>query len=251
MMLVSRSSARALLRSKARTPVLPSGFHVNRVAGEARCLPVLVSRLSHGETVRNTSTIDSRHWIPINNRITARGARYFSSEASKDGETNGEEELLEDKQLMEARKRYRFTRHNFQPLQTKPLHFDMTFDMTEEKVKVTLQTTLKHLGEQPLSELKLNSKELEILSVEQFDKFAPLDGKKDFVAHVQSFAEPRNLEFEVDKEDHFLVIKFTKPVQSGEEFVIRTVSVATPTENILEGLYFDYTPEGAPKTVIT
>ncbi|KAG4241863.1 hypothetical protein PC116_g10203 [Phytophthora cactorum] len=152
---------------------------------------------------------------------------------------------------MEARKRYRFTRHNFQPLQTKPLHFDMTFDMTEEKVKVTLQTTLKHLGEQPLSELKLNSKELEILSVEQFDKFAPLDGKKDFVAHVQSFAEPRNLEFEVDKEDHFLVIKFTKPVQSGEEFVIRTVSVATPTENILEGLYFDYTPEGAPKTVIT
>ncbi|KAG3052665.1 hypothetical protein PC121_g17185, partial [Phytophthora cactorum] len=150
-----------------------------------------------------------------------------------------------------ASKKYRFTRQDFRPLATKPLHFDMVFDITEAKAKVTLQTTLNHDGAQPLEQLKLNSKELEILSVERFDKFAPLDGKKDFVAHVQSFAEPRNLEFEVDKEDHFLVIKFTKPVQSGEEFVIRTVSVATPTENILEGLYFDYTPEGAPKTVIT
>ncbi|KAF1794956.1 Peptidase M1, alanyl aminopeptidase, C-terminal [Phytophthora cactorum] len=103
-----------------------------------------------------------------------------------------------------AAKKYRFTRQDFRPLATKPLHFDMVFDITEAKAKVTLQTTLNHDGAQPLEQLKLNSKELEILSVERFDKFAPLDGKKDFVAHVQSFAEPRNLEFEVDKEDHFL-----------------------------------------------
>ncbi|KAF4144513.1 hypothetical protein GN958_ATG06292 [Phytophthora infestans] len=175
----------------------------------------------------------------------------ISEGVTKDVESSGEEGILEDKQLVEAKKRYRFTRHDFQPLQTKPLHFDMTFDMTEEKIKVTLQTTLKHLGGQPLSELKLNSKGLEILSVEQFDTFTPLGGKKDFVGHVQSFAEPRALQFEVDKDDHFLIIKLVKPVQSGEEFVIRTVSVATPTENILEGLYFDYTPAGAPKTIIT
>ncbi|RLN76074.1 hypothetical protein BBJ28_00026779, partial [Nothophytophthora sp. Chile5] len=118
-------------------------------------------------------------------------------------------------------------------------------------VKVTLQTTLKHVGKQPLSELKLNSKELEIVTVGCFDVFTPLGDKNDFVAHVQSFAEPRVLEYEVDSEDHFLVVKLAKPVQSGEEFVLRTVSLATPTENILEGLYFDYTPEGAPKTIIT
>ncbi|KAE9184406.1 hypothetical protein PF004_g23674, partial [Phytophthora fragariae] len=148
-------------------------------------------------------------------------------------------------------KKYRFTRQDFQSLVTKPLHFDMVFDITESKVKVTLQTTLRHDGAQPLSELKLNSKELEILSVERFDAFSPLGAQNDFVAHVQSFAEPRALQFDVDTDDHFLVVKFSKPVQSGEEFVIRTVSVATPTENILEGLYFDYTPEGAPKTIIT
>jgi aminopeptidase N len=31
-------------------------------------------------------------------------------------------------------KKYRFTREDFQPLQTKPLHFDMVFDITESKV---------------------------------------------------------------------------------------------------------------------
>ncbi|KAI9905690.1 hypothetical protein PsorP6_013741 [Peronosclerospora sorghi] len=148
-------------------------------------------------------------------------------------------------------KKYRFTRDDFQPLQTKPLHFDTVFDMSEAKVKVTLQTTFKHIGDQPLSELKLNSKELEILSVCQLEKFTPLGDTKDFVDHVKSCANPRALEYEVNKENHFLIVRLAKPVQTGEEFVIRTVSVATPTENILEGFYFDYTPEGAPKTIIT
>ncbi|DBA03875.1 TPA: hypothetical protein N0F65_004565 [Lagenidium giganteum] len=150
-----------------------------------------------------------------------------------------------------AAKKYRFTRKDFQPLATKPLHFDMVFDITETKTKVTLQTTLAHLSAEPLSELKLNSKELEIVSVERIDSFEKLGEKKDFVKHVQSFGSPRALEFTVDKEDHFLIVKFSKPIQKDEEFVIRTVSIATPTENILEGLYFDYTPEGAPRTIIT
>ncbi len=38
---------------------------------------------------------------------------------------------------------------------------------------------------------------------------------------------------------------------AGSEFVLRTRSVATPTDNTLEGLYFDYTPAGAPRTIIT
>ncbi|KAF1336727.1 Membrane alanine aminopeptidase, partial [Globisporangium splendens] len=159
----------------------------------------------------------------------------------------------------QASKKYRFTREDFKKLDTKPLHFDMVFDITETKVrnsvcmivKVTLQTTLKHFGPEPLTELKLNSKELEIVSVERFDTFSPLGETKNFVDHVKSFAAPRALEYVVDSDDHFLIVKFTQPIQTGAEFVIRTVSIATPTENILEGLYYDYTPEGAPKTIIT
>lgn len=32
---------------------------------------------------------------------------------------------------------------------------------------------------------------------------------------------------------------------------VRTVSVCRPTKNILEGIYYDFTPPGAPPTMIT
>ncbi|KAL4108621.1 hypothetical protein PRIC1_000334 [Phytophthora ramorum] len=252
----SRSSGRSLLRPQSRFSIGSSGLkassasaslRVTRSKGNTRGLSVLASSWCCGNSAGNNSLSRLEFWR--GNGCGRMGAMGF---ATQTGEENPEEDAATaEEKLEEARKRYRFTRQDFQPLKTKPLHFDMVFDITEEKVKVTLQTTLKHTGKDALSQLKLNAKELEILSVEQFDKFTPLGDGKDFVTHVQSFAEPRALAYEVDKEDHFLVVKFAKPVQAGEEFVLRTVSVATPTENILEGLYFDYTPEGAPKTIIT
>ncbi|KAF0690930.1 Aste57867_17736 [Aphanomyces stellatus] len=150
-----------------------------------------------------------------------------------------------------APKKYRYVRSDFEPLETKPLHFDMVFDITEKEVRVTLQTTLKYVGAAPKTVLKLNSKALEVTSVERLHTFTPLNNTRDFVAHVASFGAPAALDYVVDTVDHFLVITLDKPVQSGDEFVIRTVSIARPTENILEGLYYDYTPEGAPRTIIT
>ena len=35
-------------------------------------------------------------------------------------------------------KKYRFTRSSFKPLVTKPLHFDMIFDIIEDKVMYSL-----------------------------------------------------------------------------------------------------------------
>ncbi|RHY20933.1 hypothetical protein DYB25_000731 [Aphanomyces astaci] len=150
-----------------------------------------------------------------------------------------------------AVKKYRYIRSDFEPLETKPVHFDMVFDVSEKEVRVTLQTTLKYVGAAPKSVLKLNSKALEIVSVERLHNFTPLNGSRNFVSHVASFGAPKPLEYVVDTVDHFLVITLDTPVQSGDEFVVRTVSIARPTENILEGLYYDYTPEGAPRTIIT
>ncbi|OQR98439.1 metalloprotease family M01 [Achlya hypogyna] len=150
-----------------------------------------------------------------------------------------------------ATKKFRYTRHDFEPLETKPLHFDMVFDVTEKEVRVVLQTTLKYTGAEPKTVLKLNSKALEVTRVERLHKFTPLNGSRDFVSHVASFGEPAPLTYTVDTVDHFLVINLDAPVQSGDEFVILTESVARPTENILEGLYYDFTPEGCPRTIIT
>ena len=45
----------------------------------------------------------------------------------------------------------------------------------------------------------------------------------------------------------FLYPRFVSVFRTtGEEVAIRTVSSCVPTKNILEGIYFDYTPKGTP-----
>ena len=90
-----------------------------------------------------------------------------------------------------------------------------------------------------------------MLSVEWYSSSERLGDSRDFVSHVKSLSETEGLAFQVDTENHYLVIDLPHPVPMGEEFTLRTVSVAHPTENILEGIYFDYTPDGAPRTMIT
>lgn len=149
-------------------------------------------------------------------------------------------------------KKYRFSRKDFAPLKTKPLHFNMLFDVQENAVKVTLLTTFKHVGSDPIKSIKLNSKSLEILTVEQAMEFNPLeDDSHKFVQHVASMKAFQAAQYEVDTDNHFLLVHLAQPIAEGDEFVLKTVTIAKPTENILEGLYFDYTPEGCPKTIIT
>ncbi|KAE9289328.1 hypothetical protein PR003_g25583 [Phytophthora rubi] len=65
-------------------------------------------------------------------------------------ETRPSKQLLSTMASTAPAKKYRFPRQDFQSLATKPLHFDMVIDVTESKVKVTLQTTRRHDGAQSL-----------------------------------------------------------------------------------------------------
>ena len=151
---------------------------------------------------------------------------------------------------------YRFYRKDFGPLITKPQHLDLTFDIREDAVRVTATTTFFHTVKEPLSVLKLNSKDLQIESVEMLtgcSNLSNVPSSEDFVAHVASFGKSSatKLQFEVDAKDHFLNVTLAEPLQEGQQLVLRTVSVAKPTAHILEGLYYDYTPKDQPKTIIT
>nr|CCA16421.1 metalloprotease family M01 putative [Albugo laibachii Nc14] len=148
-------------------------------------------------------------------------------------------------------KRYRFTHKDFNPLETKPLHLDLVFDIEPEKISVVSTTTFQHLGENALHEFRLNSKELQIVQVERITASKATHTCNDFEEHVASFRLPVALKYQVDAENHFLVVRFETPIQKEEEFVLKFHTVVTPSENILEGLYYDYTPAGAPKTIIT
>lgn len=154
---------------------------------------------------------------------------------------------------------YRFYRKDFGALELKPLHYDLVFDVAPERVRVTAKQTYLFAGEKPSSELKLNAHNLTVESVSQFKNHSLLGkppvgiGAKvpDFVAHVASLSGKSELKFEVKAEERFLVVQLPKAVSKGEEIAIETVSVCHPTDNVLEGIYYDYTPDGAPQQMIT
>lgn len=147
---------------------------------------------------------------------------------------------------------YRYTRASFGPLATKPRHLDLTFDLTEERAVVTNITTFSHVGSEPLSQLSLDAKDLEIKKVELFKTNSVQLGETSaFVEHVAGLKDAVPLRFEEDKANFQLKIFFDEAMQPNSEFAIRLVTVARPTDHILEGIYYDYTPAGKPRTMIT
>ena len=161
-----------------------------------------------------------------------------------------------------AARKYKFYRSDFGPLEAKPLHLDLYFDVLEQRVVVTNHTTFMYVpaagldSSDTLRTLRLNAKDLEISSVERVTDFLPLaafgaGGRPDFPLHVASFANPTTLKHSLDADEALLTIELDEPVKAGAQFVLRIVTIAQPTAHILEGLYYDYTPAGCPRTIIT
>jgi len=105
-------------------------------------------------------------------------------------------------------------------------HISLIFDITETEVTVTSETRFQAV--EPVFELKLNAKNLEIKSLTQ-------NGRR----------------VEYTYEDDIITLKLIKPLAAGAEFRIAAKTVCYPTDNILEGLYYDITPEDKPRTIIS
>jgi aminopeptidase N len=84
-------------------------------------------------------------------------------------------------------------------------------------------------------------------------KTLSIEEKRDFVAHVASFDESSllPLTFTVDNDKRKVIITMAHAVKRGQQFVLRTDSICEPDEKTLEGIYYDFTPKGAPRTMIT
>lgn len=106
-------------------------------------------------------------------------------------------------------------------------HITATFDITEERVSVSAETTFTVRTEK-LSELVLNAKNLEIQSIRQ---------------------NTRPIQYVY--EDDLITITLQRPLSKGAEFKIVTHTICRPNSHILEGIYFDITPPGLPRTMIT
>ena len=105
-------------------------------------------------------------------------------------------------------------------------HISLTVDITETDVTVYSETSFKAVI--PVSEVKLNAKNLEIKSLTQ-------NGRRVDYTYA----------------DDIITLQLNKPLLAGAEFRISAKTVCRPTDNILEGLYYDITPEGLPRTIIS
>lgn len=124
---------------------------------------------------------------------------------------------------------YKYYPEDFGELNVKVLHMDLVFDVFDDHTNVTSDLKLCTLN-QPIDKLELNCNQLEIVSVS---------------------CNNYDIDYEYKTKDAILLIKFKTSIPQKTEFLINTQTVCRPTHNILEGLYYDETPVGAPPQQIT
>jgi aminopeptidase N len=124
---------------------------------------------------------------------------------------------------------FRYYKEDFGQVPVRVLHMDLTFDVYDDHTKVIsdLHATSR---DNPLPEIALDAKNLEIISV---------SCPEHECSYVYNTAENK------------LIIRFNDPVLPQTRLTVHTETVCRPTKNILEGLYYDETPPGAPPQQVT
>lgn len=118
---------------------------------------------------------------------------------------------------------------DFGELTVDVLHMDLVFDVYDDRtnVKSVLRVRTK---DKPIEKLELNCRDLEIRAV----------------SCIQC-----EVSYRYRKDDAILEINFREEIPPLTEVAVVTDTVCRPTRHILEGLYYDETPAGAPPQQIT
>ncbi|MDT8357155.1 MAG: DUF3458 domain-containing protein, partial [Methanomicrobiaceae archaeon] len=129
----------------------------------------------------------------------------------------------------DARQLWRYRPEDFGEPPVRVLHMDLEFSMYDDH---TCVSSVLHAisGEAPLRVLDLNAKDLDVLEVS---------------------SPERGIDFHYDQDRSILTIRFSQPIPPETRFTVATRTVCRPTFHLLEGLYYDETPPGAPPTQIT
>jgi len=161
-----------------------------------------------------------------------------------------------------SQKRYKFRREDFGELPVVLHHLNIYLNFLEDRVEAV--NCLSMTARERLEELCLDAADLEILRVDWCPR---LDHCRDSEAASACFAgvisrpaagegedsPPEGqaaltpLEFEYQRDNNKLVVKLARAVDPGEAICIRTVTHCFPSDHILEGIYKDATPAGAPQ----
>jgi len=126
-----------------------------------------------------------------------------------------------------SKRKYIYRRSAFKPLPARLEHMDIYISFHEDRIEA--RNTLYITALTDLPKIKLDAKGLKILSVRQV---SPIKAK---------------LRHSCNHKANRLTITLPSPLKAGESIAIAIESISTPSDNILEGIYRDTTPPGAPQ----
>ncbi|OEU42602.1 peptidase [Methanosarcina sp. Ant1] len=124
---------------------------------------------------------------------------------------------------------YKYYPEDFGELTVDVLHMDLVFDVYDDRTNVRSVLRVK-TRDAPIEKLELNCSDLEIRAV----------------SCIQC-----EVSYKYRKHDSILEINFMDVIPPHTEIAVVTDTLCRPTKNILEGLYYDETPAGAPPQQIT
>lgn len=142
-----------------------------------------------------------------------------------------------------SEREFKYYPDDFGKLPVQVEHFNLFFDVFDDHSVVSSDMTMT-VAVDALHTFALDAKNLEILEVALYDK---VKGKG---AHQKTVGK-KTIPFHYDKDADKLHITLPEPLKKGTTFTLFTKTSTKPTKNILEGLYYDETPAGAPPTQIT
>ncbi len=128
---------------------------------------------------------------------------------------------------------YKYRREDFGELPVALNHLTIRLNFIQDRVEAT--NCLEMTARTPMDLLVLDAKELTIMGVEWCSGPEEEEGKG------------ISLEYDYQKTRDKLVITLPHRVEAGERFWVRTFTRCFPSDHILEGIYKDSTPPGAPQ----
>jgi aminopeptidase N len=127
-------------------------------------------------------------------------------------------------------RKFKYRREDFGELPVILRHLSIYLSFLKDSVEVT--NCLEMTAGQDTDEIHLDANSLEVVGV-------------DWCGSLESKGTPLNYEYL--KEKNRLAVKLPRQVREGERFFVRTFTRCFPSGHILEGIYRDSTPPGAPQ----
>ncbi|MEM4756110.1 MAG: M1 family metallopeptidase [Candidatus Woesearchaeota archaeon] len=165
------------------------------------------------------------------------------------GKDNNEKKKGEEPQEPKTQREYKYTRNDFAPLPVRVLHHELSFDIYNTYTKTTATLYCKTREKRRMLALDAKNLEIKAVSVQEATFKKSTKSKQSLVLKKNS--KPLLQHYQYDPKNDKLILLFTRAVPRHTLLAIQTIVIIRPTHHLLEGLYYDATPPGAPPQQIT